>query len=231
MKKFISLLLAAAAVASCVSCAAISADAATIKGDLNGDNLITLRDAAIAQKIDVGLISPTSEQSYSGDMDDNGSVGAADSLIIQKYVCLDSTTLDNLSPNRVQRIKFIDKINADRVAAGVEPFEYTDAHLEAGNIRAKEYLATDKSHARPDGRLFITILEECNLPENPSPTEAEYGAVTGNSATDVYKAVKQHDGDEGIYTLLLDGSYKTLCVGSVPSPTSTRQSYWIVLID
>ena len=41
MKKFISALLVFASIASMVSCAMISADAATIKGDINGDNQIT----------------------------------------------------------------------------------------------------------------------------------------------------------------------------------------------
>ncbi|MBQ2604129.1 MAG: dockerin type I domain-containing protein [Acutalibacteraceae bacterium] len=233
MKKFISALLVFASIASMVSCAMISADAATIKGDINGDNQITLRDAALAQKINVGLVIPTDTQSYSGDMDNDGQVGASDSLIIQKYICLDNTTLENYSPNRIQRIKFYEKINADRVAANLEPFEISDSHLEAGNIRAKEYAESGgTNHNRPDGRSFITVLEECNLKENSSTTEYEYGATDYSSANDIYKKIQKSANDEeSFYSKLMSPEYHTLCVGSVKNPQNSRLYYWVMVLD
>ena len=119
MRKFISTLLAAATVIASLSFGMISADAATIKGDVNGDNNITLRDATLAQKINVGSLSPSTNQKNSADFDSNNSVELADALLIQKFVCLDKTTLDTYSPNRVNRIAFLDLLNADRAAAGL----------------------------------------------------------------------------------------------------------------
>ena len=121
MRKVLGLVLAAATIISCVSFSAINADAYAIKGDLNGDNKISLRDASIAQKIDVGLITASSDQLSAGDLNNDGSVTSQDSLLIQKYVCLDKDTMEMVTPQRAERIAFVNRINQDRENLGLAP--------------------------------------------------------------------------------------------------------------
>lgn len=231
MKKALSLVLTAAAVLSSMAFSSISADAAAIKGDLNGDNLITLRDASIAQKIAVGLISPNENQLKGGDLNGDGVVTSVDSFIIQKYVCLDKATLDDLAPNKEEREELIGMINADRIAKGLDPFSYTDANLEAGNIRANEYLQVPKS-TRPDSQAFYTVLEECNLQYNTGITPHEFAAFDYAYATDVYNTLTKYYNSTGeMYDILTSPRYTTICVGSVKDPTSANKYCWIIIAN
>lgn len=231
MKKAVSLLLTAASLLSCAALSAISADAAAIKGDLNGDNTISLRDASMAQKIDVGLIMPTEDQIKGGDLNGDGAVTSLDSLIIQKYVCLDESILNQLAPNKAEREKFIARINADRSAKGIEPFVYTDANLEAGNIRANEYIQNPKNK-RLDGREFYTVLEDCNLKYNPSVSPQEFVAEDFAYASDIYNTlVENYTGEGKMYTILTSPEYTTICVGSVKISSNSDLYRWVIIAN
>ena len=222
MKKLISTVLAAAVAVVSLSCGMITADAATVKGDVNGDNKITLRDATLAQKINVGSLSPTSNQKNSADFDSNGSVELADALLIQKFVCLDKSTLDTYSPNRVNRIAFLDALNADRTAAGLAAIDYNDAMLEAGNIRAREY-SQNPVNERPDGRSFTTIFDECNLDMGSGSQYEKSGSdvIEGARLYNIYK-----NANTSAYQYMMSSQCKVVCIGSIP--TSETMATWVI---
>ena len=222
MKKLISTLLAAATVIASLSFGMISADAATIKGDVNGDNNITLRDATLAQKINVGSLSPGTNQKNSADFDSSGSVELADALLIQKFVCLDKTTLDTYSPNRVNRIAFLYLLNADRTAAGLADIKYNDAMLEAGNIRAREYKETGKNE-RLDGRSFTTIFAECNLDTTGGSPYEKSGTdvISGERLYNIYKTE-----NSTVYKYMMSSKCTVVCVGSIPNTKTTAT--WVI---
>jgi len=231
MKKVLGLILTAATVLSCVSFSSINAGAYAITGDLNGDNKISLRDASVAQKIDVGLITPSSDQLKSGDLNNDGAVNIKDSLILQKYVCLDKTTVDMITPNLEERKSLVALINSDREALGLDPLVCTDAHYEAGNIIANEYLSgyTDK---RPDGSEFYTVLEQCNLGYNSSATPNIATFTTAIDAEKVYKRITEgYTGDGKLYTQITSSQYNTLCVGSVKKTGTSDQYLWVIIIN
>lgn len=235
MKKPVSVILAAATAAASLSCAMITADAATIRGDVNGDNRISLRDASVVQKINAGMITPNDAQRYSADFDGNGTIAVADAFVIQKFVCLDKTTLDKYAPNRAERIEFLEALNSDRVAAGLSPIEYNDAMLEAGNIRALEYM-TMGNHDRPSGAQFYTVIEECNLRYNSDVTPREYAGEDSGDGTTFYKFLKSNGAGktDGLYSLIMSAQCTTVCVGSIPDPNETgsnRTHYWVVLAN
>ena len=185
----------------------ITADAANIKGDVNGDNKITLRDATLVQKIQVGLYTPNEAQQYAADFDGNNSVELADAFTIQRFVCLDSSTLEKFAPNRIERINFFEALNKDRAAANLPPIEYNDAMLEAGNIRAKEYMATG-THTRPNGSSYYTVIDECNLTYNPAVPPLEFAGIDGGSGTTLYNNLKAKDAEkpDQVYRLLMSGA-------------------------
>ncbi len=231
MKRALGLILAAATVLSCVSFSSLSADAYAIKGDLNGDNTISLRDASIAQKIDVGLISPSNDQLKGGDVNGDGAVSSQDSLLIQKYVCLDKDTVNMITPNLEERKSFVDTINSDREKLGLAPFTCTAAHYEAGNIRAQEYITTLKD-SRPDGSEFYSVIKECNLNYNPSVTPNQLFIATLYDSNSAYtKLVKSYTGTDKMYTLLMSPEYTTLCVGSVKIPGNTDNYQWAIIVN
>ena len=229
MKKVISTLLALGTVMASMSCAAISAEAKTIKGDMNGDNSITLRDATLVQRAAVGAITPTEDQKYSGDYNNDGSISSQDSFEIQKYLCYDSATLDKYASNVVERMKFIELLNAERVANGLKPFEYNDAMLAAGHQRAIE-IVEGYTSTRPDGAGFWTILDEYNIKYNDKVQPYYFygpGKMYGDEFLDDLKAGK--NGSEKIYSELMSDKYSTICVGAVKSGGSNYT--WVIIIN
>ena len=231
MRKVLGLVLAAATIISCVSFSAINADAYAIKGDLNGDNKISLRDASIAQKIDVGLITASSDQLSAGDLNNDGSVTSQDSLLIQKYVCLDKDTMEMVTPQRAERIAFVNRINQDRENLGLAPLTVSDAHLEAGTIRAREYVSTGTDR-RPDGSEFYSVLQECNLSYNPNATPNQVFLSALPDCNVAYNhLVKNYTGNDKMYSLLMTEDYTTLCVGCVPKTGNTDNYQWCFIIN
>lgn len=229
LKKSISLLLAFGAVLASISCAAVNAEAATIKGDLNGDNNISLRDATLIQKITANLITPTEEQLNSGDFNNDGGVSALDSLEIQKYLCLDRSVVDTYSPNKTERINFINALNEDRQTLGLKPFEYNDATLAAGHQRAVEIM-DGYTYKRPDGSQFWTILTEYNLGYHASPVPYQFFVVDDMNGVDCYESIKEnYNGANQIYPQLMSADYTTLCVGAIQCGGSSNK--WVIILN
>ncbi len=237
MRKPLSVLLAIASAALSISCAAITADAVTIKGDVNGDNRISLRDATMIQKIHAGLIAPSAEQSGSADFDGNGSIEIKDAFCIQKFACLDNEMLELHSPNRKLRVQFYEALNTDRVAMGLDPIDYNDAMMEAGNIRAKEYAATG-SHQRPTGSSYSTVFEECNLQIYASSEVLEWGGYDTKDGGDyVYNHMKKdyeektNKESSGVYKQMISADCHSVCVGAAPDPDNSNGLVWVVLVN
>lgn len=223
MKKSITALITFAAAAAIISGTSITANAATIKGDVNGDNNITLRDATAIQKITAHSVTPTDEQSYSADFNGDGRISVLDAFLIQKYVAKDSDTLNQYAPYKETRTAFIDLVNAERIAAGAEPFEINDATLAAGNIRANE-VAAGASMIRSDGSQFWTIFDECNL----TYTQGYATELLQKYSKDpqaLWNYIKEND--SYTYEGLMSSKYTTLCVGAVPSGRSSYQ--WVLI--
>ncbi len=224
MKKLVSLILAAAVAVVSMSLSMLSVNAATIKGDVNGDNKISLRDATLAQKINLGSKSPTGLERNSADFDSNGIVQVADVLLIQKYVCLDKTTIEAYSPNRKNRIEFLTCLNTDREAAGLPAIEYNDAMLEAGNIRAAEFKQRD-DHYRLDGTQFYTIFSECNIIVDLGGTLERGGRdVVGGKR--YYNIIKSENST--VYQYMMSSNCTVVCVGSIPDSASASMATWVI---
>jgi len=224
MRKLVSFIAAAAVAAAAIPFGALSGSAATIKGDVNGDNKISLRDATLAQKINLGSKSPNGNERYSADFDSNSSVQLADVLLIQKYVCLDKTTIDEYSPNRKNRVEFLTYLNLDRQAAGLPEIQYNDAMLEAGNIRAAEYKERN-DHYRANGSQFYTIFSECNI-------NVDVGGALERGAHDVtggrryYNICKSENSP--VYQYMMSYNCTVVCVGSIPDSTGSSMATWII---
>ncbi len=226
MKKLISILIAAAVFVSGMAFAAVPAEAATIKGDVNGDNHITLRDATLAQKIHVGSKSPTANEKKSADFDSSGTVQLADALLIQKFVCLDKTTLDTYSPNRSQRIAFMDLLNADREAAGLKAIAYDDAMLEAGNIRAAEYAKSGELYYRPDGSAYYTVFAECNISNVNTGDSMEKTGHDVSNGTRLYNIYKSDN--TSFYQFMMSSNCTVVCIGSIPDANNSNTATWVI---
>ena len=145
MKKFISLILTAAIAAAVAVSGSISADAAEasryIKGDVNGDKNITLRDATYVQKYVVNSITPEAKIKYAADIDSSGRLELADAYAIQKLVCCDSDTMKAYAPNKVSRMKFMKALNAERKSKGMSEIKYNDTMFGIGQILAEKWYA------------------------------------------------------------------------------------------
>lgn len=224
MKRLISTIVAAAIAFASLSCTMISADAATIRGDVNGDNHITLRDATLAQKINVGSKTPSKNEKYSADFDASGTVELSDALLIQKFVCLDKTTLDTYAPNRSQRIAFLNLLNADREAEGLSPIEYNDAMLDAGTIRAREYIERGDNY-RADGSQFYTIFAECNLNVNTAGSLEKTGHDVSNG-TRLYNIYKS--ANSPVFQYMMSSDCTVVCIGSILDSTSSSMATWVI---
>lgn len=225
MKRIFSLVITAAIILTALSCSAISASADTIRGDINGDNNITLRDATLVQKILAKSLDANAYQKVSADFDKNSTVELADALLIQKYVCMDKTTVDEIVPNRSQRIAFYTALNQDRVSAGLTAIDYNDAMMEAGTIRAREYIERGDNY-RADGKSqFTTIFAECNLDaSNGSPLEkTAHDVVNGTRFYNICK-----NDSTPVYNYMMTSSCTIVCLGSIPDSSSSTMATWVI---
>ncbi|MGM9599440.1 MAG: dockerin type I domain-containing protein [Faecousia sp.] len=57
-----------------------------IKGDLNGDNIVSSADAVLLSKYLIGIVELTSEQIIAADLNDDGTVSSADAVLLSKLL-------------------------------------------------------------------------------------------------------------------------------------------------
>ena len=141
MKKLISILTAASVAFTVAAASALPAGALhLLKGDVNKDGMVTLRDATLAQRIQLGLYAADSDARSAADMDKNNDVTLADAYIIQRVATREKALLDDhdgvedsgFCPNREERVAFYEALNAERRSKGLSEIQYTDAMLAAG---------------------------------------------------------------------------------------------------
>ena len=114
---------------------------------------------------------------------------------------------------------------------GLSPFSCTAAHLEAGTIRATEYISTPRD-SRPDGSEFYSVIRECNLNYNPGVTPNQVFITALPDAEAVYNhLVKNYSGNDKMYSLLMSSEYTTICVGSVKKPGNTDNYQWVIIAN
>ena len=75
------------------------------------------------------------------------------SFIISKAKDLDKTTLENY------KIQVIDLVNQERKKYGLNELKIFDVMMDGAQIRAKEQMITS-GHTRPDGRDFMSVINE-----------------------------------------------------------------------
>lgn len=186
MFKFKRIISAALAVVT-ASLTVMSAGASNmLMGDVNSDGKITLRDATLTQKIELGLVTPLADQQYVGDMDANGSITVADAYLIQRLVTRDPVVMEGDSsagipafcPNRTKRVAFYEALNAERAAQGLSRLDYTEAMLAAGqelcNAWAAEY--TDLTNEdRYSFSGYRTVLSSYGTPKRFNTVFDDYG--------------------------------------------------------
>lgn len=225
MKKLLQTFISLGFITALLSSSLISAGAATVKGDVNADNSITLQDASMVQEIAVGVRTPNKNQEYSADFNGDGDITLVDAYLIQKLLVGDSAVNDQYMPNKAVRIDVINLLNEDRKALGLQPLEFSDASLTAGQIRTEEYLQGYLG-TRPDGSQFTTVFSECNLKGNDI---FQYTAQVRNNAKDVYEYIKENNPD--IYRdYLMSPNYHTICVGSIRCPQSRNLFQWVICL-
>lgn len=222
MKKFVSIITAVCTMAAIISCSALPVSAATIKGDLNGDNKISLRDASMIQRMVANLMEPTDDQKASADFNGDGKISGLDAFTIQKYVALDAATVNSMVPYKSKVIQFVEIVNEDRIAKGLEPFEINDATLFAGVTRVQE-VSNGYANARPNSKGLWTIFTEYNLSYN-SPYQ--YQGTGSSDPSSFYNNMKKSSTEA--YDKLMMSKHNTLIVGTMPSGIMSYQ--WVVVV-
>ncbi len=151
MKRLVKVIAAVAAAVSVAAVSAVPTEAFEInmknvtymlKGDINKDKMITLRDATLCQKFsllsDDVLAGMADWQKYTADMDGSYTVTVSDAYLIQRFATHDKAVLegDGTIPaycrNRMRRLEFYEALNADRVSKGLAAYSYNDAVMSAG---------------------------------------------------------------------------------------------------
>ena len=86
MKKYFSLFLALVMLVTAIPFGALTASAASTKGDGNGDGQVTAMDARLALRYVAGLETLTNEQIRTLDLDGNAKLTAIDARMILREV-------------------------------------------------------------------------------------------------------------------------------------------------
>ena len=184
MRKFISLLITAAVAAATVSAYALPAHALRLlKGDVNGDAYVTLRDATYAQKLNLGLIgTPTEDQRFAADMDSDGSVSVSDAYTVQLLATRDDavmngttgTSMPAFCPYRMDRVDFYTAMNAKR-SHDIEP---NDGMLAGGQElvmawvaeQSPDYYSGFRTDPNRSGDSYRSMFADYGLAEGNLPT-------------------------------------------------------------
>ena len=189
IKKAVCLLIAAATAAAMISAAAIPASAAStnmLKGDLNGDGKITLKDATFAQKIQLGLEKELDGHKYVGDLDSSGSITLADAYIIQRLVTHDPAVMEGsaaegipaLCPNWGKRMSFFEALNEERAAQGLPTIECTDGMLAAGQELCDVWYAERSDQDNPNRDSFSgyrNVVDDFGMKKRWATVFDDYG--------------------------------------------------------
>ena len=177
--RFISSVLAAAAVGCVMPMSALSASASAAEtevtlGDVDMNNAIDSCDALIVMRCSVGLIELSDEQNEAADVNTDGVADSIDALtILQAAIGIGTiggsanTQLllrsDITRPVSYADNSYIEEVvslcNEERAKNGIAPLVIDDTLCKASAIRVSEL---DKSldHIRPDGTKWASVLSQ-----------------------------------------------------------------------
>lgn len=205
-KKVLSSILTAV-ISLSVICVSFNGTAASaLRGDANGDGVISVRDSAyIASCLSKGI-----ELDISADYNDDGTVNVRDASAISR---------DLITPYKSYVSKILELVNAERVKAGVKPLELDYSLINAANVRAEE-ISEVFSHTRPDSSEFSSVLDELDISYYCS---GENIAAGSDSAKVV---VQQWVNSPGHYSNIINPAFTKLGVGYYYDSNSTYQHYW-----
>ena len=186
-KRAISLLISAATAITMISAAAIPASAKNmLMGDVNGDGKVSLRDATVTQKLELGLMTELEDHKRVGDLNGDGKLTIADAYLIQRLATHDPALMDgsasegipSFCPNWSKRVAFYDALNTERAARGLPTLAYTDNMLAAGQELCDAWYAERIDTSNPDRDSYSgyrTVLNSYGQPMRFNTVFADYG--------------------------------------------------------
>ncbi|MBQ8435935.1 MAG: hypothetical protein IJX24_08035 [Oscillospiraceae bacterium] len=207
-KKTISLFLA---VIFLVICCPFSVNAASsVKGDANGDGILSVSDAAYIAR----CLSKRKTIDLAADYNGDGKITVADAAEIARVLA------------RAQGVSYaqtiLDLVNQERLKVGASPLTLNTSLSSAANVRAVE-IADTFSHTRPDGTSFSTALESLNI---------NYRGCGENIAagqTSAEEVMAQWVASEGHYKNIINPNYTQLGIGYYFDNDSTYKYHWVQL--
>ncbi len=111
-------------------------------------------------------------------------------------------------------------VNEERAKAGLSALSVQSNVTTAANIRAKEQVQL-YSHTRPDGRNFVTALNEQGITNRYMGENITYGQTSPEMVMDSWMSSPVDR------TNILNGNYKYIGVGHYVDGTGTN--YWVQL--
>lgn len=187
IKRAVSLLISAAMAAAVIVASPLRASAANmLMGDVNGDGKVSLKDATLTQKIQLGLVTELDDHRRVGDLDGNGEINLADAYLIQRLATHDPAVMDGSAsegikafcPNWSKRVSFYEALNTERAAQGLPTLNYTDGMLAAGQELGDAWYAERSDLDNPDRDYFSgyrTVYDSYGMPKRFSTIFADYG--------------------------------------------------------
>lgn len=206
-KKVLSKFLSAVISLSVICIPFNGSAASTLRGDANGDGVISVRDSAyIASCLSKGI-----ELDISADYNGDGKVNVRDASAI---------SIDLIASYKSYVSEVLELVNAERAKVGVKPLELDFSLISAANIRAEE-ICESFSHTRPDESEFSTVLDELNISYYCSGENI----AAGSDSAEV--TVQQWINSPGHYENIINPAFTQLGVGYYYDKDSTYQHYWV----
>lgn len=159
LKRVVSILLSLVIIIMSTVCVTAKE---TVRGDFNGDGLVTAIDAREVLMVAAEIKTATQEQVLNCDIDGNGRLSTADARKILRHVAEiekieDSNETIEMQMTAIIEDEFLRLLNAERVRVGVKPLVKNEILTKAAMVRAQENI-TSLSHTRPNGKPFSDIL-------------------------------------------------------------------------
>ncbi|MCL2036036.1 MAG: CAP domain-containing protein [Oscillospiraceae bacterium] len=171
MKKITSILLAvciSVTIAVTTTTESMSAQS-TLKGDIDGNDKVTISDALEILKYLAGMesmISPQNPSVWAAARVTGGNHPViADVLEILKYLAGMENIIGTKPLTHEQQLaaEVVKLVNIERQKAGLDPFVSSNRALNNATQRRARELTIDYNHNRPDGKSAFTVLAEFGL--------------------------------------------------------------------
>ena len=109
--------------------------------------------------------------------------------------------------------------NAEREKAGLNPLEMDDSLMKAADVRVKE-MGESFSHTRPDGRKFVTAVEEAGYPNSYVGENIAFGVGDAKSALSLWMYSEGHKQN------ILNPDYEKMGAAYIYD-LDNEETYWI----